>query len=208
MKLISFNNENLEKLEIELKNKYSSCEVDITSVDFNNPYKVEDIMKSMINNCGDIDVLVNSVGVLSSGGIDLSLTSLSEMMNVNLLSTMIVCNLIADKMKKQGYGEIYNLGSTAGLEPVSKIAAYSATKAAIVSYSKSLYYELLPFGVKVCCLCPSVVNTDMTNDGRIDNNLKIETEDIAKALGFVRGLSTGATISTIEIRCIIMDLEN
>ncbi|CAK3908144.1 hypothetical protein VCRA2120E57_40077 [Vibrio crassostreae] len=48
-------------------------------------------------------------------------------------------------MKQQGYGEIYNFGSTADLAPVPKVAEYSATKAAIVSYSQSLYHELLPF---------------------------------------------------------------
>ncbi len=57
-------------------------------------------------------------------------------------------------MKLQGFGHIFNLGSTAGLDAVPKIAAYSATKSAIVSYSQSLYKELLPFNIKVCCLCP------------------------------------------------------
>ncbi len=110
-------------------------------------------------------------------------------------------------MKQQGFGEIYNIGSTAGLEPVPKIAAYSATKSAIVSYSQSLYHELLPFGIKVCCLCPSVVNTDMTNDGRINNNLKIETQDLTKALDFIRGLSASAAVSMLSIRCKVIDLE-
>ncbi|TKF93855.1 short-chain dehydrogenase, partial [Vibrio sp. F13] len=70
-----------------------------------------------------------------------------------------------------------------------------------------LYHELLPFGVKVCCLCPSVVNTDMTNDGRIDNKLKIETQDLTKALDFIRSLSSAAAVSTLSIRCRIIDLE-
>ena len=155
----------------------------------------------------NIDVLVNSAGVLAAGNTDISLATLSELVNVNLLSTITACNLIAEKMKQQGYGEIYNLGSTAGLVPVPKFAAYSATKAAMVSYSQSLYQELLPFGVKVCCLCPSVVDTDMTNDGRIDNKLKIETQDLAKALSFVRSLSPGAAVNTLSIRCSVIDLE-
>ncbi|MBF4391762.1 SDR family NAD(P)-dependent oxidoreductase, partial [Vibrio anguillarum] len=130
--------------------------------------------------------------VLAAGNTNLPLAKLSELVNVNLLSTITACNLVAEKMKQQGYGEIYNLGSTAGLVPVPKIAAYSATKAAIVRYSQSLYHELLPFGVKVCCLCPSVVDTDMTNDGRIANRLKIEKQDLTKALSFIRSLSPGA----------------
>ncbi|WP_394125451.1 SDR family NAD(P)-dependent oxidoreductase [Vibrio hepatarius] len=205
--LLALNTENLEQAKAELTSQYSSCLVDTMSVDFNNPSEVETAIKSIIKERGNIDVMVNSAGVLAAGNTNLSLAKLSELVNVNLLSTITACNLVAEKMKQQGYGEIYNLGSTAGLAPVPKIAAYSATKAAIVSYSQSLYHELLPFGVKVCCLCPSVVDTDMTNDGRIDNNLKIETQDLAKSLQFIRSLSAGAAVSTLSIRCSVIDLE-
>ena len=205
--LLALNTKNLEQAQTELKAKYPSCLVETASVDFNNPSDVESAIKSIIEMHENIDVLVNSAGVLAAGNTDISLATLSELVNVNLLSTITACNLIAEKMKQQGYGEIYNLGSTAGLVPVPKIAAYSATKAAMVSYSQSLYQELLPFGVKVCCLCPSVVDTDMTNDGRIDNKLKIETQDLAKALSFVRSLSSGAAVNTLSIRCSVIDLE-
>lgn len=47
----------------------------------------------------------------------------------------------------------------------------------------------------------------MTNDGRIDNNLKIDTEDLAKALDFIRSLSSAAAINSLAICCKIMDLE-
>ena len=205
--LLSMNNENLEKAKTELSSRYSSCSIETVSVDFNDPVAVETTISSIISENDNIDVMVNSAGVLAAGNTELPLAKLTELVNVNLISTITACNLVAEKMKQQGYGEIYNLGSTAGLAPVPKIAAYSATKAAIVSYSQSLYHELLPFGVKVCCLCPSVVNTDMTNDGRIDNNLKIETQDLAKALDFIQSLSPGAAVNTLSIRCSVIDLE-
>ncbi|WP_214654724.1 SDR family NAD(P)-dependent oxidoreductase, partial [Vibrio anguillarum] len=154
--LLALHTENLEQAKAELKSRYSSCSVKTLPVDFNNPSEVETIITSIIKEHGNIDAMVNSAGVLAAGNTNLPLAKLSELVNVNLLSTITACNLVAEKMKQQGYGEIYNLGSTAGLVPVPKIAAYSATKAAIVSYSQSLYHELLPFGVKVCCLCPSV----------------------------------------------------
>jgi len=205
--LLSMNNENLERAKAELSSCYSSCSIETVSVDFNDPVAVEATISSIISENDNIDVMVNSAGVLAAGNTELPLAKLTELVNVNLISTITACNLVAEKMKQQGYGEIYNLGSTAGLAPVPKIAAYSATKAAIVSYSQSLYDELLPFGVKVCCLCPSVVNTDMTNDGRIDNNLKIETQDLAKALDFIQSLSPGAAVDTLSIRCSVIDLE-
>ena len=72
-----------------------------------------------------------------------------------------------------------------------------------LSFVSLLWLSFVFFG----CLCPSVVNTDMTNDGRIDNNLKIDTEDLAKALDFIRSLSSAAAINSLAIRCKIMDLE-
>lgn len=48
----------------------------------------------------------------------------------------------------------------------------------------------------------------MTNDGRIENHLKIETQDVAKALNFIRSLSSGAAISVLPIRCKTIDLDN
>ncbi|KJG10673.1 KR domain-containing protein [Photobacterium kishitanii] len=205
--LLSLNKENLTRTKSELALLYTSCNIKTVSVDFNKPNEVESTLTSIITSSKNIDVLVNSAGILKAGSINLTLTELSELININLLSTITVCNLVANKMKQQGFGEIYNIGSTAGLEPVPKIATYSATKSAIVSYSQSLYHELLPFGIKVCCLCPSVVNTDMTNDGRINNNLKIETQDLTKALDFIRGLSASAAVSMLSIRCKVIDLE-
>ncbi|QUM89464.1 SDR family NAD(P)-dependent oxidoreductase [Moritella sp. 36] len=205
--LVSLNKANLELAKLEIESQYPSTNIETMTVDFNKPADVESTIKSIITNHDSIDVMVNSAGVLMAGHVDLTLNQLSELINVNLLSTITACNLVIEKMKRQGYGEIYNIGSTAGLEPVPKIAAYSATKAAIVSYSQSLYQELLPFGIKVCCLCPSVVDTDMTNDGRIMNDLKIETQDLTKAIDFIRSLSPSATMSTLSIRCKTIDLE-
>ncbi|WP_375322466.1 SDR family NAD(P)-dependent oxidoreductase [Aliivibrio logei] len=205
--LVSLNKGNLNTTKRELEAQYPSSSIEAINIDFNNPVDVESSISSIITNYSSIDVMVNSAGILMAGHTNLTLNQLSELVNVNLLSTITACNLVVEKMKEQGYGEIYNIGSTAGLEPVPKIAVYSATKAAIVSYSQSLYQELLPFGVKVCCLCPSVVDTDMTNDGRIMNNLKIETQDLTKAIDFIRSLSPSASMSTLSIRCKTIDLE-
>ncbi|MCG7499576.1 SDR family NAD(P)-dependent oxidoreductase [Vibrio sp. Of7-15] len=205
--LVSRNIDNLNETKLELETQYHSCHIKTVSVDFNHPTDVESTIKAIINEHDTIDVMVNSAGVLMAGHTNLHLAQLSELMNVNLLSTITACNLVVEKMKQQGHGEIYNLGSTSGLEPVAKIAAYSATKAAIVSYSQSLYHELLPLNIQVCCLCPSVVDTDMTNDGRIDNSLKIEPQDLAKSIDFIRSLSAGSAMPTLPIRCKVIDLE-
>ncbi|MFC5044373.1 SDR family NAD(P)-dependent oxidoreductase [Aquimarina hainanensis] len=205
--LISLHQNTLDKVKAEIQTKHPDVTIQTVSIDFSKPFEVSSKAQSIIEQYSTIDVLVNSAGVLFPGNTGLAVDKLSELINVNLISTITISNLVIEKMKKQGYGEVYTLGSMAGLEAVSKIAAYSATKAAIVSYSQSLYQELTPLNIQVCCLCPSVVNTDMTNDGRISNDLKIETNDLASAIHFVRTLSTGASMPIVPLRCKVIDLE-
>ncbi|EHR5764779.1 MULTISPECIES: SDR family NAD(P)-dependent oxidoreductase [Vibrio diabolicus subgroup] len=205
--LVSRDIKSLKNAKSRIESKYENSHVSTIPVDFSRPDEVESAFKSILSRYQHIDVMVNSAGILIGGSTGLSIDDLSKLINTNLFSNFIVCNIIAEHMKKNGSGEIYTLGSIAGLEPVPKIAAYSATKAAVVSYSQSLYYDLMPFNIKVCCLCPSVVDTDMTNDGRIDNNLKIDPDDLHKAISFFRCLSPGASIPIFPIRCAIIDSE-
>lgn len=207
LSLMAKSKDNLVTARTEISELNPKIDIDIFPVDFAQPEKVEQTLTQILNVHPRVDVLVNSAGTLTAGNIDVSLEALSTLINVNLVSTIQVANQIAQQMKKQGHGHIFNLGSTAGLSPVSKIAAYSASKAAIVSYTESLYTEMLSCGVQVCCLCPSVVDTDMTNDGRIDNAEKIEIDDLSKAVDFVMNLSSGAAMAMLPIRCKVIDLE-
>ncbi|PKF76688.1 short-chain dehydrogenase [Vibrio sp. vnigr-6D03] len=207
LNLMAKSRDNLVTARTEMLELNPKIDIDIFPVDFAQPEKVEQTLTQILNVHPRVDVLVNSAGILTAGNIDVSLEALSTLINVNLVSTIQVTNQIAQQMKKQGHGHIFNLGSTAGLSPVSKIAAYSASKAAIVSYTESLYTEMLSCGVQVCCLCPSVVDTDMTNDGRIDNAEKIEIDDLSKAVDFVMNLSSGAAMAMLPIRCKVIDLE-
>ncbi|ALP42890.1 SDR family oxidoreductase [Aeromonas schubertii] len=190
-----------------LQASHEGIVIETLATDFASPDVALREVEALLARHTRLDVLVSSAGVLNAGHVEMDLAQLGTMVNINLITTMAICNLVARKMKTQGRGEIYNIGSMAGLEPVGKIGAYAATKAAIVSYSQSLYQELLPHGVRVCCLCPSVVDTDMTNDGRIPNELKIATGDLVKAVAFVRSLSAGCAMATLPIRCRVIDQE-
>lgn len=205
--LVAKNSTRLTQVQTEFKTRYPNLTVDTLALDFSQPESVTQPLNALLETLPSIDVMVSSAGVLTAGSTLLNTTNLTELFNINVVSTMVVCNLVAEKMKQQGHGEIYTLGSMAALEPVTKIAAYSASKAALVTYSQMLYQELLPFNVRVCCLCPSVVDTDMTNDGRIANNLKIDPQDLRNAIDFVRQLSPAASMSVLPIRCKVIDLE-
>ncbi|MCL9781930.1 SDR family oxidoreductase [Vibrio sp. S4M6] len=205
--LIARRENNLKQASDEIREKYQNTTVFTCAVDFSHPNEVEKTIQAILDEHVTPDVLVNSAGVLYPGNIELPVTKLNELITINMTSTITVSNLVAQKMKQQKHGRIYTIGSTTGLTPVTKIAAYSATKAAIVSYCQSLYQELLPYNIQVCCLCPSVVDTDMTNDGRLNNGDKIDTQDIVNAIQYIQSLSNAASSPVLPIHCKVIDLE-
>ncbi len=107
---------------------------------------------------GDIKVLVNNAGVYLVK--DFAITMPSEwerIIQVNLYGTMNMSHAAIDKMDS---GVIVNISSVIGLRPMSGAAAYCASKAAVVAFTKSMAGEL-GSRIKVVCVAPGPTNTDM-----------------------------------------------
>jgi len=180
---------------------YPECHIDVVAVDMASPETVDVVIGQLIKNCPAISLLVNCAGVLTPGASALPASTIMSMLAINLTSTLIITNRVAEQMKRRRAGHIFTVASLAGIESQSKLAVYAASKAALISYNQSLYKALLPFNVNVTCLCPSVVNTDMTNDGRIPNEQKIQVDDVVSAIPFVLSLGKGALIPRLDIPC-------
>ena len=73
------------------------------------------------------------------------------------------------EMKDKGHGYILNAGSIAGFMSFPTIAAYESSKSYLVKFSRALAFELSHYGVKVCCVCPGAVDTDLYN---LSSNLR------------------------------------
>jgi|WP_274003937.1 3-oxoacyl-[acyl-carrier protein] reductase len=129
------------------------------------------------------------------------------MVDINLTSALVVTNLVANRMRLDGGGQIFLLSPMAGMESMPKLGVYAATKAALISYAQALHKELLSFDVRVTCLCSCVVNTGMTNDGRIPNEAKIQVEDVVATIDFVLSLPAAVTLPQVEIRCKVIEME-
>lgn len=150
---------------------------------------------------------MNAAGVLTLGTSTMPTDQILQLMTVNLMSTIVISNQVAEYMKVARAGHIFTVASLAGIENKAKLGVYAASKAGLISYSRALYAELLTHNVNVTCLCPSVVNTDMTNDGRIPNEVKIPVADIVSAIHFVLSLGKQTTIPQWDLHCKMMDVE-
>lgn len=122
--------------------------------------------------------LINNAGIIELGNIlELSNESWKRQFDVNV-NGMFNCSKIYSKLciKNNLKGKIINICSTAGLGARPGYSAYSASKAAAINFSLSLSKELKQYGIKVYCVCPGAVDTDMRHyinpDDDFDNMMK------------------------------------
>ena len=106
---------------------------------------------------GKIDILVNCAGITGATAAvqDYAVESWLQVMNVKLNGTFYCCREIVPLMIAGGYGRIVNIASVAGKEGNPKASAYSASKAGVIGFTKSLGKELATSGVLVNCITPA-----------------------------------------------------
>ena len=102
-----------------------------------------------------VDILVNCAGVNSAVPyFDIADEDFDRVLSTNLKSTHLGCQIFGSQMAASGGGSILNIGSVSADKPLSKVFAYSASKAAVVNYTQNVARELAPQGVRVNVLCP------------------------------------------------------
>jgi len=99
----------------------------------------------------------------------MTLDEWNEMININLTSTYLITKLIVPGMKKNNFGRIINIASTAGQRGEAFHSHYAASKGGMISLTKSLASELGKHDITVNCVAPGWVITDMTTDSLADS---------------------------------------
>ena len=120
----------------------------------------EEAVHSAVEGLGGLDVLVNSAGVGDARPLlDCDEAMWDEVLNVNLRGTFF-CIRAAYPYLKASRGNVVNVGSDAGLIGEKKLSVYCASKGGVVNVTRALALELAP-DVRVNCVCPGYVDTDM-----------------------------------------------
>lgn len=137
------------------------CEVDIAS-----PEDVREALTSTQKMLGEVSILVCNAAI---PGPNLATTEISveewnRVMDINVTGALLCCQAVIPDMIARGYGRIVTIGSVAGKEAGPRIAAYAASKAAIISLTKTLARELATTGVTVNCVAPGAIRTRIFDD--------------------------------------------
>ena len=151
--------EPLEALAAELGDRAHVLPCNLSDFD-----AVEALPKEAAAAMGSVDILVNNAGITRDNlFMRMSDEEFRSVIDVNLTSTFRLCKGVLRGMMKARWGRIINISSVVGATGNAGQANYAASKAAVVSMSKSLAYEVASRGITVNCVAPGFIATPMTD---------------------------------------------
>lgn len=131
--------------------------------------QVDQMLKETVEKMGQIDIFVSNAGIWEDNPIDtMTAESLKRTIDVNLYGTFYPLMATVPYMKKQKSGNIILISSTAGQRGEAFHSPYSATKSAVIGITKSLAPELADYNIRVNCVAPGWVDTDMSKPSMAD----------------------------------------
>src|SRR5207237_309681 len=140
--------------------------------------EAQKLIDEAIERFGRVDFLVCNAGIWEGAPIDqLNEATWDRTIDLNLKGTWSACHAAVPQMKKQRFGRIVIVSSTAGQRGEANVSNYAASKGGQISFTKSLAAELGPFGINVNAVAPGWVDTDMCADVFTDKDFRKSIED-------------------------------
>jgi NAD(P)-dependent dehydrogenase (short-subunit alcohol dehydrogenase family) len=169
------------------------------SADVSDAAACERLVAEHAERFGRLDVLVNSAGVGIAGTVEqLPAKHFDLQLGVNLRGLFLVTQA-AIPLLRESRGLVVNLASIAGTLPTPGLATYGATKAAVISLTRSLNEELDGDGIRAIAICPGFVDTPMAEWSGLPGEEMIQPEDCAEVVRMCLRLSPHARIPQVVI---------
>lgn len=168
------------------------------TVDVTSKESCESLVDQVMQKYGRIDVLVNNAGISQKVTVaDMMVEDYQRILNVNVIGLFLVTQAVMKVMRKAKYGRIVNLSSVSGKRGggVFGGAHYSASKAAVLAFSKNLSREISNEGITINSVCPGLINTEIWKSLPSEDAKKVidgipmgrpgETKEVAAAIVFL-----------------------
>ena len=179
-----------DKTDVEgIKKEFEEMGVKCLMVkaDVSNEEDVNNMVESVISEFGKIDVLVNNAGITKDTLLmRMSKEDFDKVIDINLKGTFLVTKAVTKYMMKKRCGSIINLASVVGVVGNSGQSNYSASKAGIIGFTKSVAKELASRNIRANAVAPGFIETDMTNVLKDDIKENIGNQIPLKRMGTAR----------------------
>ncbi|WP_089941413.1 SDR family NAD(P)-dependent oxidoreductase [Candidatus Entotheonella palauensis] len=159
----------------------AGAEVLAVPTDVSNPSDVEALLQRTVDHFGRVDIMISNAAILADRNqdpLELPEPIFARVLAVNLTGTFLCAQAAAKHMVQQGDGgSIITIGSRAARRGMPNLIAYSSSKFGVIGLTQSLALALAPHGIRVNCVCPGAVDTDMASEGQ-----EIQAADMGIAL--------------------------
>ena len=198
---------NLKKL---IKKTNSDSKIIICTADLSKRLDVQKIIKNVRNNFPKIDILVNNAGQFIVKLLkDTEMVDYETSFNLNVIAPFMLTQEFSKNMKKNRWGRIVNIGSSAAYNGRAQTSIYRATKHALLGFSRSITKELREYKVRVYCISPGPTKTGIgkkilkKDNPNEDFDTFIDPNDIAKFVSNLISFDTELFIQEIRLGRII-----
>jgi NADP-dependent 3-hydroxy acid dehydrogenase YdfG len=170
------------------------------------------VVTETLGRFGRLDILVNSAGVIDSGGVENADTArYRRVLEINLMASLYTSRAAIGPMRAQGGGDIINISSTAGRRAAVLFNSYSASKFALTGMTEALRQEVGRYGIRVCIIEPGATTTEVSEgvgdpkyrkfiQEHVSKEGAMKPEDVAAAILLVVSLPARANVSQLLIR--------
>lgn len=194
--ILATNEEKLKNVASNYNCEYKVCDVADYKV-------VEETINEIIEQCGNIDVLINSAGLWIQEELDKNDSERIKLVcDVNFLGVINCCKAVIPNMKQNRDGQIININSQASNSYKAERTVYYGTKWGLTGFTKSLEDEVKKYGIRVTNLMPGMMKTDMFNKQNIEKNMAngLDTKEVARLVQFIIDTPKDVTIPEVGIK--------
>lgn len=190
------NEEEAAKLEVENSSKKLQFSAN------QDEEKVQKFVEKIINDYGQIDVLVNNLGKTNDKLVmKMTKEDFEDVLDVNLTTAFVLSKLVVKFMSKKKRGSIINMASIVGITGNLGQANYSASKAGLIALTKTMSKEYARKGIRINAIAPGFIKSPMTEKlgkdliKNVENTISMkrlgEPEDVANIVSFLAGEKSG-----------------